>query len=685
METKTGLPATLAGFEDRARFAITVQEQTLGTIDVEWRPDGSFESRSRIAYAGQTLETSLSIVPDEQGRWREIVCQLRAGKLTVTREGSSVTRRFGDRTSTLETPAECLIFDNEAPTLIGQALMRYRRPAGGAQKFPLLLAIKKPVELTLESLGSFEGDPGLTRFRYGVPGLDLYVVADEVCRIYLLEVPAQKTVLVREGFEALLQPQAGRYPLAIVRGAGVPMRDGVELSTDLYLPQGVDQAPVILIRTPYRKEMLELKARTFASRGYVVAVQDCRGCFASPGLWEPLVHEGADGYDAVEWLAAQPYSNGKVGMMGGSYMGWTQWTAAAQNPPHLVTMIPSVSPPDPFYNLPYEYGAFFMMGVLWWIEVVETRAAADLAGTVMYRLADRRYSEMLRALPVIDLDKSVLGGENRYWRKWIEHSTEDEYWQRAGFLDKLEHANLPVFHQSGWFDGDGIGSKLNYLQMVAHGHGFQKLTLGPWGHTDTATRMVLDRDFGENALVDLQGEYLRWFDRWLKDVDNGIERDPLVNLFVMGPTFGRAATLTRWKAPSSDPCIWAAADGWRLRLRRPTRRPTATPTTPAIPRPPSGCLRNPKKIAGGCVPRASATARPPSVIAGWPRAGGTCWCTKPSPWPSRCGSRDRSRRCCTRPRRRAIRIGSSRSRKWTARGRSSSWCRVSSAPASAIP
>jgi hypothetical protein len=534
METKTGLPATLAGFEDRARFAITVQEQTLGTIDVEWRPDGSFESRSRIAYAGQTLETSLSIVPDEQGRWREIVCQLRAGKLTVTREGSSVTRRFGDRTSTLETPAECLIFDNEAPTLIGQALMRYRRPAGGAQKFPLLLAIKKPVELTLESLGSFEGDPGLTRFRYGVPGLDLYVVADEVCRIYLLEVPAQKTVLVREGFEALLQPQVGRYPLAIVRGAGVPMRDGVELSTDLYLPQGVDQAPVILIRTPYRKEMLELKARTFASRGYVAAVQDCRGCFASPGLWEPLVHEGADGYDAVEWLAGQPYSNGKVGMMGGSYMGWTQWTAAAQNPPHLVTMIPSVSPPDPFYNLPYEYGAFFMMGVLWWIEVVETRATADLAGTVMYRLADRRYSEMLRALPVIDLDKSVLGGENRYWRKWIEHSTEDEYWQRAGFLDKLEHANLPVFHQSGWFDGDGIGSKLNYLQMVAHGHGFQKLTLGPWGHTDTATRMVLDRDFGENALVDLQGEYLRWFDRWLKDVDNGIERDPLVNLFVMG-------------------------------------------------------------------------------------------------------------------------------------------------------
>ena len=535
METKIGLPATLAGFEDRARFSIAVQEQTLGTMDVEWRPDGSLTSRSHIAYAGQTLERSLEIVPDEEGRWREIVCRLAAGTLTVTREGTAVTRRFGERTSTLETSEDCLIFDNEAPILISQALRRYDRVLGGAQKFPLLLAIKQPVELTLESLGEFAGDSGLTRFRYGVPGLDLYVVADHACRIYLLEVPAQKTALVREGFEALWQPEAGRYPLDIERGAGVPMRDGVLLSTDLYLPRGVAQSPLILIRTPYCKEMLELRARLFACRGYAVAVQDCRGCFDSPGVWEPLVNEGADGYDAVEWLANRPYSNGKVGMAGGSYGGWTQWAAAAQNPPHLVTMIPSVAPPDPFYNLPYEYGAFFMMGALWWIEVVERRAAADLAGTVWHRLADRKYSELLRALPVIDLDKSVLGGENRVWRTWIEHSTEDAYWERAGFLDKLERANVPVFHQSGWFDGDGIGSKLNYLKMAGHGHSFQKLTVGPWGHTDTAQRMVYNRDFGENALVNLQADYLRWFDRWLKGEENGIESEPLVNLFVMGP------------------------------------------------------------------------------------------------------------------------------------------------------
>jgi hypothetical protein len=127
-----------------------LQEQTLGTMDVEWRADGSLTSRSRIVYAGQTLETSLGIVPGEEGRWREIVCRLAAGTLTVTRAGTAMTRRFAERTSTLETPEE-FIFDNEAPILISQALRRYDRVLGGAQTFPLLLAIKKPVELILES------------------------------------------------------------------------------------------------------------------------------------------------------------------------------------------------------------------------------------------------------------------------------------------------------------------------------------------------------------------------------------------------------------------------------------------------------------------------------------------------------------------------------------------------------
>ena len=221
-------------------------------------------------------------------------------------------------------------------------------------------------------------------------------------------------------------------------------------------------------------------------------------------------------------------------MIGASYLGWAQWLAASQNPPHLVCMIPNVAPPDPFYNFPYEYGVFFLQGAIWWAEVVESEATADISGGTLDKIFDREYGELLRSLPVIDLDVKILGKENRYWRNWIMHPTRDDYWESACHLDKLAQARIPVFHQSGWFDGDGIGSKLNYLAMASHGHPHQKLVLGPWGHTDTATRKLGDIDFGPKAIVDLQTAYLRWFDHWLKGIDNGIDREPLVSLFVMG-------------------------------------------------------------------------------------------------------------------------------------------------------
>jgi len=314
----------------------------------------------------------------------------------------------------------------------------------------------------------------------------------------------------------------------------VPMRDGVKLVTDIYRPAGVEKAPVILVRTPYKKDLNEPQGRFYARRGYVYAVQDCRGRFGSAGTWEPFVNEAKDGYDAIEWLAKQPYSSGKVGMIGGSYLGWVQWWAASMHPPHLATIIPNVSPPDPFYNIPYEYGAFFLTGAIWWADILESNATGDISGVAMSKIGEKKYDTLLKALPVIDLDKTVLGKENPYWRKWIAHPTNDAYWEPANFLDKLKDVNIPVFHQSGWFDGDGIGTKLNYLKMESWHHASQKLTLGPWGHTDTSARGYGGRDFGETALVDLQRDYLRWFDYWLKGKDTGIQKEPLVSIFAMG-------------------------------------------------------------------------------------------------------------------------------------------------------
>jgi uncharacterized protein len=250
-----------------------------------------------------------------------------------------------------------------------------------------------------------------------------------------------------------------------------------------------------------------------------------------------------------------------------------QWWAASQNPPHLTTIIPNVSPPDPFYNIPYEYGVHFLLGAIWWADILESNATADLSGSAMSKIGDKKYSQLLKALPVIDLDKTVLGKENPYWRKWIEHPNNDQYWEQANFLERLDKVNIPVFHQSGWFDGDGIGSKLNYLKMAAHKHAHQKLVLGPWGHTAEAQRRAGDRDFGEQAILDLPRQYLRWFDHWLKGVDNGIDAEPLVDIFVMGtnkwlqgPTYPLPETkFEKWYLASDGKANTSQGDG-RLSL-----------------------------------------------------------------------------------------------------------------------
>jgi uncharacterized protein len=537
-----GLPATLAGFEDSGTFVIFYNEEQIGSQEWGWKEGGGFESHSRMQVAGQKIEASAEIAPDPEGRWERMTFRSAIGTRCITRNGTAVThslkRASINKTSTFETEAGAVLFDGNSLALISQALRLYDVEQGGLQRVPVLIEGERAAELSLhieeQMLREVDGKIlSLTRFVYGLPGRDIYAWADYTGRIYMVQAPAQKAVFVRAGFEILRDADELVLQVDVQTGVGVPMRDGVQLATDIYRPVGVERAPVILIRTPYKKEVNELQARFYARRGYVCAVQDVRGRYSSPGVWEPFVHEAHDGYDAIEWLARQPISNGKVGMIGGSYLGFVQWAAAAERPPHLVTIIPNVSPTDPFYNIPYEYGVF-MLWSLWWADVVESDACSDVTGAGLQMIRDKKFRKLFGALPVIDLDVAVLGKQNRYWREWIEHPTFDSYWAPSSFLDKLAGVNIPVFHQSGWFDGDGIGTKLNYLRMVSHGHTHQKLTLGPWGHTDTATRMVRERDFSESAIIDLQRDYLRWFDYWLRGIQNGVENEPLVNVFVMG-------------------------------------------------------------------------------------------------------------------------------------------------------
>ncbi len=565
---EAGLPAALSGFRDEGVFYLFKDESRIITMTSKWGADGSFEGKSVISMAGQTVETTLKIVPESDGRWIRMSMTTPQGPVEVQREGTIAKITFKEKTQTVTLKPDTMLFENFTPMLMSQAIRAYDAAKGGKRTFPMFIVPQIVMEGTLEKTDTLERSIGgrdmkFTRYTYGVPGVDIHVLADDAGRIYLADVPAQHAAYVREGFESLRitavdDPllSAPKFTVKEQRGVRVPMRDGVELSTDIYLPDAEGTFPVILVRTPYKKEMAELQAHYYSRRGYAVAVQDCRGRFESKGVWEPFVNEPKDGFDTIEWFAKQPWCNGKVGMIGASYLGWVQWWAASERPPHLVTIIPNVAPPDPFFNIPYEYGVFFLQAGIWWADVLESEATADLSGAAFSKIGEKKYQKLLRSLPVIDVDKSVLGKENPYWRKWIEHPTNDEYWRQASFLDRLGEVRLPVFHQSGWFDGDGIGSKLNYLRMASHGHPHQKLVLGPWGHTPEPHRRVGDRDFGPSAIVDLQREYLRWFDYWLKDVKNGITDEPLVSLFVMGSN--------RWLRGNKYPLPETRFEKWYL-------------------------------------------------------------------------------------------------------------------------
>src|SRR5262245_23436243 len=190
------------------------------------------------------------------------------------------------------------------------------------------------------------------------------------------------------------------HAITVERGVEIPMRDGVKLVADVFRPSGEGKFPTVLARTPYnRLSEGALKGGWYAKRGYVFVAQDVRGRFASGGEWFPFVNETRDGADTLDWIAAQPWSDGKAGMIGASYVGLVQWLAAKSGNPHLVCIVPQVSPPDPDQNFPYEGGAF-MLTAGWWARVLEAMDAGnDWAKGVDWKQA-------FATLPLGDLDRA---------------------------------------------------------------------------------------------------------------------------------------------------------------------------------------------------------------------------------------------------------------------------------------
>lgn len=312
----------------------------------------------------------------------------------------------------------------------------------------------------------------------------------------------------------------------------VPMRDGITLSADMFRPETSKQGervPVILVRTPYNKnqKLYIDAARYFASRGYAYINMDVRGRGDSDGDFVPYRNDGRDGYDAIEWCAAQSWSTGNIGTLGASYLGRIQWLTALEQPPHLKTMIVMVTPSDPFVETPT--GTHGLQH-LCWLYLVN--------GRLRQLMEEVNWTPIYEHLPLMTMDERA-GFASEKWRTELEHPTRDEYWHAICYQDQFQQVNVPVMHISGWYDDEQIGTPLNFIGMTTRGatefaRTNQKLLMGPWGHAVNARQQIGEVDFGPQALIDIRGYELRWFDCWLKNEDTGIQREPAARIFVMG-------------------------------------------------------------------------------------------------------------------------------------------------------
>ena len=336
----------------------------------------------------------------------------------------------------------------------------------------------------------------------------------------------------------------------------VPMRDGVGLATDVYRPARDGKPlpgryPVILMRTPYNKTLRAgATARYFVSHGYVIVFQDVRGRYKSQGHWRMLYDDGRDGTDTALWIGRQAWSDGDIGTIGTSYEGGTQHAMAIANSPHLKAMVPLFSLSDVGrYGIRHN-GAFELRFYNWVFSmgdpggepnlVAAARAASDPAAAPALAALVQHVPEYLRALPLRpgttplkfapDYESFLIAAMSR--------GGADPVYTDMGVdvVDSADrYADVPVYHVTGWYDSWGLQvANLNYPALRSHKHSLQRLIVGPWTHSRPEADFAGEAQFTPDAAIDLKAFEQRWFDHWLKGIDNGVEREPPVHIYVMG-------------------------------------------------------------------------------------------------------------------------------------------------------
>ncbi|MGE0820665.1 MAG: CocE/NonD family hydrolase [Candidatus Binatia bacterium] len=382
----------------------------------------------------------------------------------------------------------------------------------------------------------------------------------------------------------MIVPVRKKYKVVTEKNVPMKTRDGITLYADVIHPTAEGRFPVLLSRTPYNKKGLDDPNGPFAlyaQYGYVCAIQDCRGRFESEGEYDTIFQEIADGYDAVEWAARLPWSNGRVGTTGQSYLGLTQYMIACNDPmpPSLQVMAPVSASSDYHASWIYHTGGVSLWG--WMVpyamfkglNTLKRQGRTDLMEKMKEYVEGHEFpiprqtrfglnaftpltDKWYRHLPIKDWG-DILKETAPYFAEHIKQADDGEYWYRANVNRHAASVSVPMLHVTSWYDIFAEGGMSAYQSIKANSRfaqarNGQRLIIGPWGHllpyTVPSSRGTGDIDFGPTALIDLNETLLRWFDYWLKDVQNGIMDEPPVKIFTLGEN--RWQSLSDWPPPA---------------------------------------------------------------------------------------------------------------------------------------
>lgn len=380
-------------------------------------------------------------------------------------------------------------------------------------------------------------------------------------------VPAWRTclacgaMLVSGASAAAASPETQPWPpgreqsIRQMFGVEMPMRDGVVLVGDVWLPAKPGKYPLVLHRTPYQRNLdayaphdsIIRQARSYAEQGIAYMIQDTRGRGESGGEFRLFHDEANDGYDTIEWIAKQPWSNGQVAMIGGSYKGTVQWLAARERPPHLTCLFSQAPAGDFFNEIPYVGGVWNMRWNMNW----PVLASGRLFHLWAAELSD--FDAVLSHRPLMTMDLAV-GRELPMVREFLRHPTLDDWWKRIMLWpEDFARLDIPAYHVTGWYDGQLPGNMRYWNGMREHStaRNRQHLLIGPWNHAETrsgGSPTFGDRQRGAESVIDINALALRWFKSCFAGTTEQFDA-PRARLFLTG--INRWIDLPDYPAPGA--------------------------------------------------------------------------------------------------------------------------------------